>query len=99
MANINEKIRKANNLPVEQKLPDNMQNKKTPEIKEILEKYRGQISQALPRHLTADRIIQLSTNLIAKNPEIATCTPESIIGWINFNTNIVRFKHFHKLPV
>lgn len=51
-------------------------------IKEQIEKYKGMISQALPKHLTADRIIQVSTTLISRTPDLAECTPASLIGAI-----------------
>jgi recombination protein RecT len=57
-----------------------MAGMKTGEIKAMLELYKGQIAQALPKHLTAERIIQLGTTLIARTPKLAECTKESIIG-------------------
>lgn len=42
--------------------------------------YKAAIAQGLPKHLTADRMIAMATQVIAKNQRIAACTPSSIIG-------------------
>lgn len=49
-------------------------------IKDEIEKMKSQISQCLPKHITPERIIQLTTNYIATNPKIAECSVASIIG-------------------
>ena len=54
--------------------------KKAPEINKILEVYKLQIAQALPKHITPDRMIQMCTTFIARNPKIAKCSEKSIIG-------------------
>lgn len=53
---------------------------KTADVGSLLDKYRVQIAQALPKHLTADRMIQMATLLITKNPQIAKCSVASILG-------------------
>lgn len=50
------------------------------DIKGILDKYRDQIAQALPKHLTPERMIQIATTVISQNPTIKECTAASIIG-------------------
>lgn len=42
--------------------------------------YKAQISQAIPKHLTAERVIQLATTVVAANPRLKECTPASLIG-------------------
>lgn len=53
---------------------------KQQDILGLLEKYKGAIAQALPKHLTAERIIQISSTLISRNPKIAKCSISSLIG-------------------
>lgn len=55
---------------------------KSIDIKTIISNMAPQISQALPKHLTADRIIQVATTYISSNSEVAKCTAHSIIGAI-----------------
>jgi recombination protein RecT len=49
-------------------------------IGELFEQYKLQIAQVLPKHLTSERILQLATTLVSRNPEIKSCTLPSIIG-------------------
>ncbi len=60
--------------------PVNFAGMKTTEIKSFISKYESQIAQALPKHLTAERLIQVCTTLIARNKDIAESTLESLIG-------------------
>ena len=59
---------------------ESMASMNTGQVGDLLGRYKLQIAQAMPKHLTADRLIQLATTLIVKNPEIAKCTKASIIG-------------------
>jgi len=52
------------------------------QILNLLERYKPQISQALPGHLKAERVIQLATTVISTNPDLKQCTPQSLIGGI-----------------
>ena len=40
------------------------------------------LAQALPKHLTPDRMIQMATNYVRQNPNIAKCTEQSLLGAI-----------------
>jgi recombination protein RecT len=51
-------------------------------IAQIFGQYKLQIAQALPKHLTADRILQMATTLVSKNPELKKCSTASVIGAI-----------------
>lgn len=51
-------------------------------FKAILEKRRNEITAALPKHLSADRMIRLACTEFAKNPKLAECTPVSVYGSI-----------------
>jgi recombination protein RecT len=57
----------------------------------ILTQLRPQIAQALPKHLTADRIIQMATTLIVRTPAIADCSVESLVGAV-MQASILGFK-------
>lgn len=41
---------------------------------------KNQLASALPRHMTADRMIRIITTEIRKNPELAGCNQQSFIG-------------------
>lgn len=61
-------------------IPTTMTGLKTSQVKDVITKYRAQIAQALPKHLTADRIIQMSTTLVSRTPSLKDCTTASLIG-------------------
>lgn len=61
-------------------VPTTFKGAKSNIVKGTLEMYRAQIAQAIPKHLTADRVIQLATTLITRTPEIQECSTESLIG-------------------
>lgn len=50
------------------------------DVSSVLDSMRAQIAQALPKHITPERIIQMSTTLITRNPKIAECSATSIVG-------------------
>ncbi|MFZ4835932.1 recombination protein RecT [Rouxiella sp. Mn2063] len=41
---------------------------------------KNQLAAALPRHMTADRMIRIVTTEIRKNPELAGCSQQSFVG-------------------
>ena len=41
---------------------------------------RAQIARALPKHLTADRLIRIATTELRKTPKLAQCSPQSFLG-------------------
>jgi recombination protein RecT len=61
-------------------VPVTMKGLKSSQVKGVFELYREQIAQAIPKHLTAERIIQLATTLITRSPELAECSTESLLG-------------------
>lgn len=63
-----------------QKQPVNMVGMKTNQVKDLIMLYKDQISAALPKHLTAERMIQISTSIISRSPELAECTIPSLMG-------------------
>lgn len=62
------------------KRPGTLLGLKSGDVKSVIELYKPLISQALPKHLTAERIIQVATTLISRTPELAECSVESLIG-------------------
>lgn len=48
----------------------------------FLEKQRTQIEAALPKHITADRMIRLACTEFSKNPGLQKCTVVSVFGGI-----------------
>ncbi len=65
-------------------------------IIEMLSRYKGQIANALPKHLTPDRMIQIATTVIARNDKIKNCSPASIIGAV-VQASILGFKPIETL--
>jgi len=53
---------------------------KQKDVSSLLTDYKSQIQAAIPKHLNADRMIQMAATLIARNPKIAECTVASLIG-------------------
>jgi recombination protein RecT len=51
-------------------------------VRALLEKSKGQITLALPRHLTADRLMRVAMTSIQRNPKLLDCTQQSLIGAI-----------------
>jgi recombination protein RecT len=52
------------------------------DIKTAIAELKPLIAQALPKHLTADRIIQMATNYIRTNPALSKCSEHSLLGAI-----------------
>lgn len=53
---------------------------KQSEIGEFLSGMKNQIANVLPKHLTPDRVIQMAATVIHRNPAIAKCSTQSLIG-------------------
>jgi recombination protein RecT len=48
----------------------------------LLEKYKGQIAVALPRHLTPERMIRIALTAVSQTPKLQECNPYTICGAI-----------------
>lgn len=48
----------------------------------LLESQKAQITMALPKHLTADRLCRVAVTEMSKNPKLFECTPTSILASI-----------------
>jgi len=53
---------------------------KQSEIGEFLSGMKGQIANVLPKHLTPERVLQMAATVIHRNPKIAACSTNSLIG-------------------
>lgn len=61
------------NLPATQKAAN---------IRALLEKSKGQMALALPKHLTADRLLRVAMTSIQKNPKLLDCTQQSLLACV-----------------
>jgi len=50
------------------------------DIETVLQGMKAQVAQALPKDVSAERVIQMTTTLISQNPQIAQCSAQSIVG-------------------
>lgn len=48
----------------------------------MLEKFKGEIARALPRHLNPDRMCRIALTEFRKNPKLADCDPRSVFAAI-----------------
>lgn len=51
-------------------------------VRSLIEKSRSQIMAALPRHMTAERMIRVCNTAVQKTPQLLDCDPRSLIGAI-----------------
>ena len=58
----------------------NLKGLKRQEITDVLSLYSGQMAQALPKHLTPERMIQFVVQLAEQNPRLAECDFKSFLG-------------------
>lgn len=63
----------AQNLPTTQKAAN---------IRSLLEKSKNQMAMALPKHLTADRLLRVAMTSIQKTPKLLDCTPQSLLACV-----------------
>lgn len=61
-------------------VPETMANLKQGQIGELLLSMKSRIAQALPKHLSPERIIQMAATTISRNPKIASCSTSSLCG-------------------
>lgn len=51
-------------------------------LQSLLQKMKGQIEIALPKHMTAERMIRVGLTAVQKTPRLKECSPLSIVGCI-----------------
>ena len=49
-------------------------------IRSLLERSKSQMEMALPKHMTADRLLRIAMTSVQKTPKLLDCTPQSLIG-------------------
>ena len=64
------------------KVPATMVNQTPKGIQAILDRFKDRIAAALPGTITPERMVQIATQLISRNPDIQKCSTPSIIGAI-----------------
>lgn len=57
-------------------------NQKVSTIRALMERSKGQIAMALPKHMNADRLMRVAMTSIQKTPKLLDCTPQSLMGAI-----------------
>ena len=55
---------------------------KAANIRALLEKSKGQMALALPKHLSADRLLRVAMTSIQKNPKLLDCTQQSLLACV-----------------
>lgn len=55
-------------------------NQKAETIRKLLETSKPQIALALPRHLSADRMLRIAMTSVRRTPALLSCTPQSLVG-------------------
>jgi recombination protein RecT len=53
---------------------------KAPTIMDLFEQMKPAIREAIPQHMTPERLLRLATTSIRTNPKLKVCTPESLLG-------------------
>lgn len=62
--------------------PAQQQNSPTRDLRKVLESGIDRIEQALPKHLTAERVLQVVTTMAYNTPKLAQCDPHSILACV-----------------
>ena len=57
-------------------------------FRDLLDKMRPQIEMALPRHITAERIVRVTHTAMQRTPELLECTPGSLMGAIMVSSQL-----------
>lgn len=73
-------LEKVQNILSKAKTKGTMEGLKDADISSVLATYKSQIQASIPKHLTPERMIQMSATLIARNPRIAECSAKSLLG-------------------
>jgi recombination protein RecT len=49
-------------------------------VRDLLERSKSQIALALPRHMSADRLLRVAMTSVQRNPRLLECDPISLVG-------------------
>jgi recombination protein RecT len=55
---------------------------------QLLESYKGEIAKALPRHMSADRMMRVALTAFRQNADLAKCDPKSIFAAIIISSQL-----------
>lgn len=61
-------------------IPRTLKGMKTTDINKIFDLQSLQIAQLVPKHLDAERVMKIFSNYVRRNPEVADCSTESVVG-------------------
>ena len=61
-------------------IPQTLKGLKTTDIYKIFDLYSLQIAQLVPKHLDPERVLKIFATQVRRNPAIAECTTESVLG-------------------
>jgi recombination protein RecT len=53
---------------------------KVSSIRTLLDRAKGQIKLALPRHIDPDRLLRIAMTSVQKTPELLDCNPQSLLA-------------------
>ena len=53
---------------------------KNEKIRDLIEQYKPQIADLLPKHLSVERIFRVAMLCVGRTPKLAECTPASLLG-------------------
>src|SRR3990167_3086145 len=56
--------------------------KKVMNIRTLLERSKGQMAAAMPKHLTPERLLRVAMTSIQKTPKLLDCTPQSLLACV-----------------
>jgi recombination protein RecT len=65
-----------------EKLPTTFTSLKSTGIQKILDAYKLQIAQAIPKNITPERLIMVATTVVNRNPDLQKCTVPTVVGAI-----------------
>lgn len=82
---------KVNAALAKSKKPGTLAGLNSESVMDVLSGMKEQISMALPKHLTADRMLSIATTVISQNPKLAECSATSLIGAV-MQASILGFK-------
>lgn len=80
MSNPNTGMEKVQSILASARTKGTMEGLKDADISSVLSTYKSQIAASIPKHLTPERMIQMSATLIARNPKISECSAKSLVG-------------------
>lgn len=52
------------------------------QLRDLLQRHKGELAQALPKHIGADRLMRVALTAMNTNPSLLNCTTSSLMGCI-----------------